>query len=283
MPDRVILATRRSPLALRQARLAQRHLSAHLTDSRFDLLEVVTTGDRRDAWSLEERGGKGLFTGELEAALQDGRASMAVHSAKDLPTEMRPGLAIAGYLPREWANDVLIVREGRCTPQSIATGSPRRRAQARLFFPDVAWKEIRGNVESRLEKIAAGAADATILASAGLKRLGIAQWPGVILKPLSLDHVVPAVGQGAVALQTRAGDVERYRGYLDRATALAVNLERHFLARLGGGCHTAFAAHFCNGVFRIYHESCGIRSFPIPTAGADEMAAQIDLIADRLV
>ena len=81
---------------------------------------------------------------------------MAVHSAKDLPTEMRPGLAIAGYLPREWANDVLIVREDRCTPQSIATGSPRRRAQARLFFPDVAWKEIRGNVESRLEKIAAG-------------------------------------------------------------------------------------------------------------------------------
>ena len=268
---------------MKQAQMARRHLSAHLTDSRFDLLEVVTTGDRRDAWSLAERGDKGLFTRELETMLRDGRASVAVHSAKDLPTEMRPDLAIAGYLPREWAHDVLVVREGRCIPKSLATGSPRRRAQARRLFPDAAWKEIRGNVESRLEKIAAGAADATILASAGLKRLGITQWPGVILKPLSLDHVVPAVGQGAIALQTRAVEVERYCGHLDGATALAVNLERRFLARLGGGCHTAFAAHFCNGVFRIYHESCGIRSFPIPTTGIDAMAAQIDLIADDLV
>src|ERR1051326_2064447 len=133
-----------------------------------ELLKIVTTGDRQAEWSLENKGGKGLFTGELEAALIRGDADVAVHSTKDLPGEMAAGLVIAGYLPRADTRDVLVVRADVSSPKTIATGSPRRRLQLAKLFPGLVFSEIRGNVDTRLKKIAEQhVADGTVLAAAG--------------------------------------------------------------------------------------------------------------------
>ena len=132
----IILATRRSPLALAQTRMVIEYLGQHLGDTKFELLELVTTGDRQREWSLEKQGGKGLFTGELERALVDGEADLAVHSGKDLPTDLGAGLVLAGFLPREVAHDVIVLPEGVGSPEVIATGSPRRRQQLARLFPD---------------------------------------------------------------------------------------------------------------------------------------------------
>jgi hydroxymethylbilane synthase len=152
---KLILATRKSPLALAQTEMAAAHLGARL-GVETDLLKIVTTGDRRAEWSLEEHGGKGLFTKELERALLSGDADVAVHSAKDLPGDMPEDLAIAGYLPRADPRDVLVLRAGVATPKTIATGSPRRRLQIAMLFPGTQFTTIRGNVDTRLRKIAEG-------------------------------------------------------------------------------------------------------------------------------
>jgi len=263
MSEKIILATRKSPLALAQTELVKQHLGAQLPDAVFETLKVVTTGDKKKTWSLEHQGGKGLFTKELETALVEGEASLAVHSAKDLPTEFQPGLEIAGYLPRERANDVMVAREDCGSPGFIATGSPRRRAQARILFPHAVWSEIRGNIDTRLNKITGGQADATILASAGLKRLGIDSWPGAVFKPFTIEQMVPAVGQGAVAIQCRSADKNRFSALFDAATNRAVSVERLFLSLLGGGCHSAYAAHVRADDLFIFHEACGIREFSL--------------------
>src|SRR5271165_3114668 len=148
MGMRLVLATRRSPLALAQAQRAAAHLRERM-GAECQLLEMVTTGDRQAEWSLEEKGGKGLFTRELEAALVRREADVAVHSAKDLPGESAPGLSIAGYLPREDPGDVLVLRAGVVAPTTIATGSPRRRHQAAMLYRSVEFVEIRGNVDTR--------------------------------------------------------------------------------------------------------------------------------------
>jgi len=264
--DKLTLATRRSPLALKQADLTRDFLAKALPGTAVEVLEVVTTGDRKISWSLEKEGGKGLFTKELEDALLCGEADIAVHSAKDLPTEHPAGLDIAGYLPRAAVNDVLVVRADIETPEVIATSSPRRRAQAQLLYPRAVWTEIRGNVDTRLKKIVSGQADATILAQAGLNRLGITAWPGIRFVPLAIPHMVPAVGQGAVALQTRIEDVPAFANLLDAATARAVTIERKFLSAWGGGCHTAFAAHYIDGKLWVFHERVGIRAYPFRVA-----------------
>ena len=263
---KLILATRKSPLALIQAELAAARLRAAIPGTECELLKIVTTGDKQADWSLSKQGGKGLFTAELEQALLRGDAHAAVHSCKDLPGENTPGLVVAGFLPREDVRDVLVVREGVTTPATIATSSPRRQLQIARIFPAATFTEIRGNVDTRLKKIAAGAADATVLAAAGLKRLGIAGWPGVILRPLTLAESVPAVGQGAIALQCRAADTALLAPALDAATARTVNLERAFQALVGGGCQIAFAAHATNDTLHFFHEQTGIRTFPLAPA-----------------
>src|SRR6478672_2357403 len=149
---KIILATRKSPLALAQTTMVAAHLTAKL-GVETELLKIVTTGDKQAEWSLEQRGGKGLFTSELEAALLRGEADVAVHSTKDLPGDMSDGLAIGGYLPRADARDVLVLRAGVETPLTLATGSPRRRLQVQRMFPGVTFTEIRGNVDTRLRKI----------------------------------------------------------------------------------------------------------------------------------
>src|SRR3954463_9130112 len=190
---KLVIATRKSPLALVQSELVAAHLRATLRVE-TELLQIVTTGDRQAEWSLEQKGGKGLFTSELEAAISRGEADVAVHSTKDLPGDMPAGLAIGGYMPRADARDVLVLRVGVDIPATIATGSPRRRMQVKLMFPEVTFTEIRGNVDTRLKKIGElQVADGTILAAAGLKRLEIDEWPGVEFLPLSFDQMVPAV------------------------------------------------------------------------------------------
>ncbi len=252
----LVLATRRSPLALRQAELARAALAAVPAApwSGVELLQLTTSGDRQREWSLAEQGGKGLFTRELEDALLDGRAHLAVHSAKDLPTALPDGLVLAGFLPRADARDVLVRRADISIPRTIATGSPRRRAQARAWWPNVEWRELRGNVETRLAKIAAGEADATFLAAAGLARLGVAHWAGLVFETLSVEKMIPAAGQGAIALESRADTAGLYSPYFCTATALAVNLERLVLAALGGGCQNASAVHVAENSLHVFHE-----------------------------
>jgi hydroxymethylbilane synthase len=273
---KLILATRKSPLALTQTEMVAAHLRNQL-GVETELLKIVTTGDQQAEWSLEQRGGKGLFTSELEAAVKRGEADVAVHSTKDLPGDMPEGLAIGGYLPRADTRDVLVLRAGVEEPATLATGSPRRRLQVKLMFPDVVFSEIRGNVDTRLRKIGEQhVADGTILAAAGLKRLGIETWPGVDFAPLAFDQMVPAVGQGAIAIQCREDDAAKFAAVFDVATANTVNLERAFQSALGGGCHTAFAAHASADTLYLFHESTGLRSVPI---GAADFASPVEAAA----
>jgi hydroxymethylbilane synthase len=281
-----ILATRQSPLALAQARLVARCFEERLNLS-CTLSKFVTTGDRQTEWSLEKKGGKGLFTTELEQSLLAGESDLAVHSTKDLPGDMPAGLAIAGYLPRADPRDVLVTRGPITAPRAIATGSPRRRLQLQKLFPDATFTELRGNVDTRLRKVAAGAADATVLAAAGLARLGIASWPGLVFRPLSLDEMTPAVGQGAVAVQCREADVGRFSPALDQKTEQALNLERALQSALGAGCHTAFGALVTGSTLHLYHECIGYRrielgafEMSVPRATATTVLRQLRLIQD---
>jgi hydroxymethylbilane synthase len=260
------IATRKSPLALAQAEQVSAHLRASL-GVETELLKIVTTGDKQTDWSLEKKGGKGLFTSELEQALLRGEADVAVHSCKDLPGDMPAGLAIGGYLPREDPRDVLVMRSGIEIPVTIATGSPRRRLQIAMLFPDAQFTEIRGNVDTRLRKIGSDhVADATILAAAGMRRLGIGEWPGVDFHVLGCETMVPAVGQAAIALQCREADAATFAAVLDARTALHVNLERAFQAALGGGCHTATAVHAARDTLWFFHDEIGLRSLPLSSA-----------------
>ena len=265
---KLILATRKSPLALAQTQLVAAHLRERL-GVEVDLLKLVTTGDQQIEWSLEKNGGKGLFTSELEHALERGEADLAVHSTKDLPGEMATGLAIAGYLSRADTHDVLVLRSGVAQPKTIATASPRRRLQIAALFPNAQFTEIRGNVDTRLRKIGTDhLADATILAAAGMNRLCIGNWPGVEFHSLGFEQMVPAVGQGAIAVQCRAAEVERFHPVFDAATMRSVTIERAFQTALGGGCHTALGVHATADTLYFFHEKTGVRHFPLSAADA---------------
>jgi len=273
----LILVTRGSPLALQQTRDAAARLEAALgvtTEVRI----LTTTGDRQAAWSLEKQGGKGLFTAELEQALLRGEADLAVHSSKDLPTEMPAGLEIAACLPRQDARDVLVRRADVTAPHRIATGSPRRRAQGRLTFPDAEWTELRGNVDTRLKKLAQGDADASYLAASGLDRLGIAAWDGLAFERVDLARMVPAAGQGAVALQGRVGEAARFAAAGCGRTTFSVTVERLFLAKLGEGCHTAFACHHADGRVHLFRDDFGRRDVDFPATDLPSADALADAI-----
>ncbi|MGH8019709.1 MAG: hydroxymethylbilane synthase [Opitutaceae bacterium] len=266
------VATRQSALAMVQAELAIEHLKTRLPGYDFRLLPLVTTGDRQAEWSLEQEGGKGLFIGELEAALLDGRADLAIHSAKDLPTQETMGLVIAGFLPRADPRDVLVIRKELPRPGSIATGSPRRRQQLQRQFTKATFCEIRGNVETRLDRITEGVADSTVLAAAGLDRLKITERAGMRFQLLPLAVCVPAVGQGAIAIQARADTAAILAPVLDEVTRRAVMLERAFLRHMNGGCHTAFAVHYDGIGAHLFHDSCGYQRFAVTPQDALEPA-----------
>lgn len=277
-----IIATRKSPLAIIQSEMVAARLREKIPGADCELLRIVTTGDRQTDWSLSQQGGKGLFTAELEQALIRGEAQLAVHSCKDLPGENPPGLVVAGFLPREDVRDVLVLRDGVTTPAVIATGSPRRQQQITGLFPHAMFMEIRGNVDTRLKKIASGVADATILAKAGLNRLGIQSWPGVVFRPLSLEESVPAVGQGAIAIQCVTANRALFAPVVDPATARGVDIERAFQAAVGGGCQIAFAAHVAADTLHFFHERTGIHRLPLTDGDFADPARTAARVLDEL-
>jgi hydroxymethylbilane synthase len=213
-----------------------------------EVVAIKTSGDRIRDRTLAEAGGKGLFTKEIEAALRAGEVDLAVHSAKDMETFLPAGLAIGAVLEREDARDALIAREAaslEALPQGALIGSAsiRREALMKRVRPDLTFALLRGNVPTRLKRVENGDFDATLLAAAGLKRLGLA---GSIAQLLPLDDFPPACGQGAVAVECREDD-RRMRDLLaaidHRATAQAIACERAFLAALNGSCRTPIAGH----------------------------------------
>lgn len=282
MNRKLVIATRGSPLALCQTELVRQRIQQVWPEVEIEILKLSTTGDRQSQWSLEKKGGKGLFTKELEEALLGGQADLAVHSAKDLPTELPEGLTLAAFLPREDPRDVLVVREGVEVPVFIASSSPRRRAQAKLMMPNAVWSEIRGNVETRLKKIAAGEADGTIVAAAGLNRLGIKEWPGLRFKTIPIRCMVPAVGQGAIAVQCRTADKDQFQALSDEKTTLAVEIERQFLRALGGGCHVAFAAHYAEDKLHVFHENVGFFSHKFGKLALQNREEEMDKIVQQI-
>ncbi|MCI0467429.1 MAG: hydroxymethylbilane synthase [Beijerinckiaceae bacterium] len=244
------IGTRGSPLALAQAReLFRRLQDAHgLGENCIEIVAIKTSGDTILNLPLSEAGGKGLFTKELDLALLAGEIDIAVHSAKDLPTILPQGLEIAGYLPREDVRDAWISRHAphplKLAPGStIGTASLRRSAMVKRLRPDVNVVLLRGNVETRLAKIAKGEISATLLALAGLKRLGL---EGEATSVLDAREFIPAAGQGAIAMTMRSGDsaaLAFLSPVLDRPTGIALAAERAFLHILDGSCKTPIGAH----------------------------------------
>ncbi|MFQ5985223.1 MAG: hydroxymethylbilane synthase [Alphaproteobacteria bacterium] len=245
------IGTRGSPLALAQAEAVRAALlAAHAALEEPAAVEIVpirTTGDKVRDRALADIGGKGLFTKEIEEALLAGRVDVAVHSVKDMPTWLPEGLAIDCFLEREDPRDVFLARESASLadlPEGavVGTTSLRRKAQLLVRRPDLRVTNFRGNVHTRLRKLKEGQVDATLLALAGLKRLGMADLATAVLEP---SDMLPAVGQGAIGVECREGD-PRVRELLaplnDPPTAVAMAAERAFLAALDGSCRTPIAA-----------------------------------------
>ena len=273
----IIICTRGSALALAQASFIAAQCRAAFPDLHFELKILKTTGDKLQTASMSKPGEtlpKGLFTKELEVALLNGEADLAVHSLKDLPTELPAGLILAATPKREDVRDVLIYRDGSRTAlkglephtplndfpkgATIATSSTRRKAQLLVARPDLKIVEIRGNVSTRMQKVADRAEiDGTVLALAGISRLnftiakngtlhGDAVPDGLLASVLSLEEMLPAVGQGAIGIEIRAND-ERISKICERlnhsATFQCVTAERAFLSGMGGGCQSPVAAY----------------------------------------
>jgi hydroxymethylbilane synthase len=243
------IGSRGSPLALVQAREVQSRLAAAcgLPAARIAIKTIRTSGDMIPG-PLAEAGGKGLFTKEIEEALLAGAIDLAVHSSKDMPAVLPAGLMLSAFLPREDARDAFVSRKAeklQDLPNGavVGTASPRRQALVKRLRPDLVIVPLRGNVETRLRRIEAGDADATVLALAGLKRLGLAAAARAIF---DIEEFLPAVGQGAIGIETRADD-SRTRALLaaidDPDTATALAAERAFLAVLDGTCRTPIAGH----------------------------------------
>jgi len=238
-PARLRLATRGSALALAQADLARAALVA-AGIGEVAVVVVRTTGDRRPETPVEAMEGQGWFTAELETALLDGRADAAAHSAKDLPTELAPGLRVAAHLPRADVRDAVVSRgggglDGLAAGSTVGTSSVRRAALLGALRPDLRPVPIRGNVDTRLRKLDEGQVDALLLAAAGLDRLGLGERIGERLDP---RHFVPAPAQGAVAIEAASGSdaAAACAAADDPPTSAAVAAERALLAELGGGC-----------------------------------------------
>lgn len=287
MQTKIRIGTRGSPLALRQADEVRLRLrAAHgLDDEVFETVVIKTTGDMVLDRPLAEIGGKELFTKEIEQALLDGRIDIAVHSTKDMPTLLPEGLAIACFLPREDVRDALISLRARRLADLpdgavVGTSSLRRAAQLRRLRPDLAIVDFRGNVQTRLGKLAAGEAAATLLACAGLRRLGLDEW---LAAAIPVDDILPAVGQGAICVETRTDHdaANILLAALHHAdTADCVTAERAFLAALDGSCRTPIAAlaEIDGDGLRLRGQVFspdGRRGETIETRGAREAAANL--------
>lgn len=244
MQSVIKIGSRESRLAVKQAEIIRDQIIDSNPEISVEIITMKTTGDRILDKSLEKIGGKGLFVKELDRALMDGRIDIAVHSLKDMPMEENPELPILAYGRREDPRDVILYRPGlEALPEQavIGTSSRRRMLQMQRLYPDCTFRGIRGNVQTRMKKLETEGYDGTLLAAAGLKRLGMEQ---VISRYLSVDEMIPAAGQGILAVQGRKGEEHRWIDSIDvresRAAALA---ERQFIRVTGGDCTSPCAAH----------------------------------------
>ena len=257
----VRIGTRGSQLALAQAsEVRARLMVAHgLAEADFEISVISTSGDRIQDRALSEVGGKGLFTKEIEEALLDRRIDIAVHSSKDMATAIPEGLHISAFLPREDVRDAFI---GRTAPTIaelpegavVGTASLRRQALLKRLRPDLTVVILRGNVQTRLRKLDAGEVDATLLALAGLNRMGMQGAVTELLDPVAFP---PAPGQGAICIESRVGDSATdalVQAIGDPDTTVALTAERGFLAELDGSCRTPIAAHATSvaGVLQLH-------------------------------
>lgn len=238
------IGSRESRLAVKQAEIIRDQIIGSNPEISVEIITMKTTGDKILDKSLAKIGGKGLFVKELDRALMDGRIDIAVHSLKDMPMEENPEFPILAYGRREDPRDVILYRPGLETlPEQavIGTSSRRRMLQMQRLYPDCTFRGIRGNVQTRMKKLETEGYDGTLLAAAGLKRLGMEQ---VISRYLSVDEMIPAAGQGILAIQGRKG--ENY-GWIDRIddreSRVAALAERQFIRVTGGDCTSPCAAH----------------------------------------
>jgi len=330
----IIIATRGSALARAQAGLIAAQCRETFPRLRFELKVIKTTGDRLQKASMAQKGEslpKGLFTKELEAALVKGQADLAVHSLKDLPTDLPAGLVLAATPKRADVRDVLIYRSAGFFPQPstlnpqpvdgvpsqdalsgfqphlklkdfpkgavIATSSTRRRAQLLAARPDLNVVEIRGNVTTRMQKIAGhGELDATVLALAGLERLGFRVTPegrleggavpdGLLAAVLDVDVMLPCVGQGAIGVEIRADDgrIAKICGRLNHFdTFQCVTAERAFLRAMGGGCQSPVAAYARIDGSRMEMRAVSFREGPAKRTGGNRPVAEATVLGEQL-
>ncbi|ESY49618.1 porphobilinogen deaminase [Mesorhizobium sp. LNJC374B00] len=289
------IGTRGSPLALAQAHETQaRLMEAHgMPAEAFEVVVISTSGDRIQDRPLSEAGGKGLFTKEIEEALLAGTIDIAVHSSKDMPTVLPDGLELSAFLPREDARDAFIgkaVERIVDLPQGAKVGSSslRRQALIRRMRPDLDVVMFRGNVQTRLRKLEEGVAEGTILAYAGLKRLGLGH---VVTDLMPLDAFPPAPGQGAIGIETRIGDSEVEKMLVaihDVPTGQALACERAFLAALDGSCRTPIAGYATISGGRLVFAGLiispdGTQSHEVKAEGLALDAADIGTDAARMV
>lgn len=247
--DIIRIGTRKSPLAMHQAGLVRDAILQAFDGLSVELCPMDTTGDLRTDRSLADIGGKGLFTKELEEAMLSNRVDIAVHSLKDMETHVKDELQLTAVLPRADARDALVMKDKKGGLASLAKGarvgtsSLRRSAMLRMLRPDIEIVPLRGNVNTRLDKLANNVADATVLAVAGLERLDLAH---VISERLDAKEFIPAVGQGIIAIESRKRD-EKVNALLAKLNHqpswLAATAERSLLAALDGSCRTPIAAH----------------------------------------
>ena len=244
----VVIGTRASKLALTQTEMVRAALLDAHPGLSVGVEHISTAGDRIQDRPLDAIGGKALFVAEIETALRSGRIQLAVHSAKDVPSDLPADMRIAAYLPRADARDVLVSRAGSSLaelPQGarVGTSSPRRASQLRSRYPHLELVDIRGNVDTRLRKLDDGQYDAIILAAAGITRLGLGS---VITQFIPLDDMIPCGGQGAIALEVHVGDartLELVAPLNHVPTSIALAAERAYLARIGGSCSTPLGVH----------------------------------------
>ncbi len=281
------IGTRGSRLALAQAHETRSRLctAQGLAESDIEIVTILTTGDRVKDRPLSEIGGKGLFTKEIEDALLDGLIDLAVHSMKDMPAELPGGLVIASLLPREDARDAFLSPVARSIadlPQGAIVGSSsvRRTAQLLRIRPDTVSVPFRGNVDTRLRKLAEGVAQATFLACAGLNRLGLADR---ITAAVDFEVMLPAVAQGAIGIEIREANAQvgnLLAAINHRETEIAVACERAFLLALDGSCRTPIAGHATvdGGRLRFRGQALtadGVHSFDTVREGAPDDAARM--------
>lgn len=252
--QKIRIATRESRLAVAQAELVAEYIRGSCEGKEPELVAMKTTGDKILDRTLSQVGGKGLFVKELELSLREGRCDIAVHSLKDVPMETTEDLPVIGVSAREDARDVLVLPKDTTKIEAslpIGTSSPRRIVQLRKLFPQMEIKSVRGNILTRLAKLDRGEYSALVLAAAGLKRLGLATR---ISRYFSVEEMLPAAGQGILAIQGRAGEDYGYlQGFFDRETSFCVQAERGFVRSLNGGCSLPVAAYAVTDAENMLH------------------------------